>query len=110
MFGFTRIALLVFGIGMFLGGVMGFVKGHSVLSLASGVISLILLSVAFYLSNTKPKLSFGIGVGTAVCLSAVFIERVMKTGKMMPNAMLIGLCVIAAFLFGTALAQSKSTN
>ena len=109
MFGFARIALLVFGIGMFLGGVMGYLKGHSVLSLASGAISLVLLSIAFYFANTKPKLSFQIGVGTAICLTAVFIERVIKTGKMMPNAMLIALCVIAAILFGTALSQTKST-
>ena len=97
---FGRIAMLVYGIGIFLGGTMGYVSKKSLASLAAGIASLVLMGTAFYLAKTKPKVGYAIGTATAAGLALFFLYRVMQTGKMMPNAMLIGLSVIAVILFG----------
>ena len=107
MDGFARIALLVYGVGMFLGGLMGYVKGHSLFSLISGIASVILLSIAFSVAPTQPKVGYGIGIGTAAILACVFVERLVKTGKVMPSAMLIGLSVLAVLVFVAGLNQSR---
>ena len=66
---FGRIAMLVYGIGIFLGGTMGYVSKKSLASLAAGIASLALMGTAFYLAKTKPKVGYAIGTATAAGLA-----------------------------------------
>ncbi len=107
---FARVSMLIYGIGIFLGGTMGYVSKKSLASLAAGIASLALMGTAYFLVQTQPKVGYGLGTATAAGLALFFIYRVMQTQRMMPNAMLVGLSVLAALLFGASMMQSKGSR
>lgn len=97
-----QAVLVVYGLLMLGGGIGGYVSKHSVPSLVSGVISGIVLAVAFVLSMSQPKISFGVGAATATVLAAFFVKRLMTTHKFMPSGGLLLLSLIVAVLLAYA--------
>jgi uncharacterized membrane protein (UPF0136 family) len=83
----TYIVLLVAG------GVMGFVKGKSKVSLITSVASALLLTLCAL--NT---ISFGYSIWILGALLIVFAMRLMKTKKLMPAGLLTILTILAIAL------------
>jgi uncharacterized membrane protein (UPF0136 family) len=92
------IAVLIYGILMLGGGVMGFVTSGSVPSLISGLISGVLLIAAAFMTRSYPKAAYTLATVVTVALIAVFVERFMKTHKVMPSLGLVGLSVVMLIL------------
>jgi uncharacterized membrane protein (UPF0136 family) len=87
-------ALLVAG-----GGVMGYLKVHSKMSLISGLVSGGLLIVAFAVSLSNLASGLMASCGIAIALTVVFALRFQKTQKFMPAGLLAGVSAIAAVLY-----------
>lgn len=91
----AQYTLLVTGIIVALGGVMGFVKAKSKISLIAGGASGLLLVICFFASQTATR--YGLAAGAILCgsLFYLFISRLAKTKKFMPSGVMLIICGIA---------------
>jgi uncharacterized membrane protein (UPF0136 family) len=97
----ARVVMLVYGLLMFGGGLGGYAVAHSKLSLAAGIISALLLGLAYYVSLQQPRVGFGIGAVVAGGLVIVFVRRIQELlAKTPPGSpgMNIGLCTLSALV------------
>ncbi len=94
----VQISLLVYGILVLVGGVIGFVKAKSKVSLIAGGLSGLALICAYMYSTQNPKDGLLIGAGITSLLTIVFAMRLAKTKKLMPSGMLLILTVLEEFL------------
>ncbi len=101
----AAIALISYGVLALGGGIMGYVKSQSLVSLISGIISGILLCGAGGLELSG--IEFGgfdigkyLGITIAAILVLVFIVRLIKTRKFMPAGIMIiaGIATLSAVL------------
>jgi len=90
-----QILMAVYGVLLIAGGVMGYVKGGSRVSLFAGAITGGLCVGATWLSVDQPADGFTIGSLIAFLLTGVGINRLAKTRKFMPAGMILVLSVVA---------------
>jgi len=85
-----------------MGGVVGYIKAKSTKSLLAGLISGVILLVAWFLAIKTPTIGLGIATIMAAVLLVVFIIRFISTKKFMPAGMmmLLNLAAMVAFLVG----------
>jgi len=89
------IAAIAYGILAIGGGIMGYVKAKSKISLFAGVSCGILLIIAgiLPLMGINWGLILGSVIGTLLIIA--FISRLIKTRKLMPSALMIGAGVVS---------------
>jgi uncharacterized membrane protein (UPF0136 family) len=103
---YAQYAVIATAVLVILGGIMGFVKAKSKISLIAGSISGILLGVCFYVSQSEPK--FGL-IGAAVLLTmldAMFAARLAKTKKIMPSGVMVIVCSLAELAVAAGVLQA----
>jgi uncharacterized membrane protein (UPF0136 family) len=86
--------IIVFAFVLLAGGVMGYIKAGSILSLGMSAVSasLLILCATFGL---KGKYGALVTAGLLIiALDFFFIYRVIKTGKMMPGGVMAILCTV----------------
>lgn len=105
---FGRIAIAIYAVIIVAGGVIGYVKAHSLISMIAGVVSGLLLAGAFALTRSNPKAGFGMAAVVSVILIVSFWSRYQKTHNFMPSGLMLVLSVAAALLFGVTLLKSGS--
>ena len=93
-----QVVLGVYGFLLIVGGIMGFVKSQSRVSLFAGAVSGGLCVGAAWLSVDQPSEGFTIGSLVAFLLAGVFINRFAKTRKLMPAGMVLVLSLIVGIL------------
>jgi uncharacterized membrane protein (UPF0136 family) len=102
--------ILVYAVLMLGGGIGGYAKAHSMPSLISGIVSAILLGVGYFMLGTKPKTGYGLSLVVALALTAVFVERAVKTSadpKSMGRSVgLAVLSIVVAAIFGKCMQES----
>ena len=89
-----QIAMGVYGLLLIAGGMMGYVKSRSRVSLFAGAIAGGLCVGATWLSLDQPAEGFTIGSLVALLLTGVFINRFAKTRKFMPAGMILVMSAI----------------
>lgn len=94
MVGPAKIYFIVFGLLTIVGGVIGFVKAGSTISLVAGSVAGILLLVAAFLLPNYLVWGLAVGALTSVLLAGRFIPTFIKTGQAMPAGMMSVLSVI----------------
>ena len=94
----AQIVLAVYGVLMFGGGLMGYVKAGSKMSLIMGTVSAVIIFSGLYLSKAKKKVGYSLIASMSTLLSVTFVIRLVKTGNFMPSGMLVILSVIAAIV------------
>lgn len=94
MFLSTKIYFIVFGILTIAGGIMGYVKAGSTISLIAGAISGLLLLVAAFLLPSHVTAGLTIGLIVSLLLAAQFLPVFFRTGKMMPAGMMSLLSIL----------------
>ncbi|HZO89120.1 MAG TPA: TMEM14 family protein [Chthonomonadaceae bacterium] len=92
--------LLIYGAVLILGGILAYARAQSVMSLVSGVVSGILIYVAYFLSRTQPRSGFALGAIVALLLTVNFALRFR--GKFMPTGLLLLVSVLALGLLCAA--------
>lgn len=82
-----------------IGGVFGYMKAKSTKSLLAGLISGLILLVAWFLAIKTPTVGLGIATLMAAVLLVVFITRFVSTRKFMPAGMMMLLNLVAMMVF-----------
>lgn len=98
-----QIVLGSYGVLLLIGGIIGYVKAKSMVSLGMGIVSAGIAGVSFFLTQTQPILGFGLGATVGLVLTVVFVGRLIKTQKFMPAGVMAILSGIAAIVCGLAL-------
>ena len=93
------ISILAYAVFVAIGGVIGFLKSQSKVSLFSGLGSAALLLVAYIVGRGNPTGGWAIALGCAIALCAVFLMRLKKTGKFMPAGLMGIVSAVAAIAF-----------
>jgi uncharacterized membrane protein (UPF0136 family) len=85
----VAIAVTVYGVLCLLGGVIGYVRAKSKISLASGLLSGILLLIAASLLIQERELGLIIARIITFLLLIVFVRRLIETKKLMPAGLML---------------------
>ncbi|HEY9830084.1 MAG TPA: TMEM14 family protein [Stenomitos sp.] len=95
-------SILVYGVVVLLGGIMGYVKAKSQVSLFSGVGSGLALLVAWFIGRQVPLVGLGLATFLGLVLFIVFVIRFSKTRAFMPAGLmtLFSLAATVIFLLG----------
>jgi len=93
-----QFAMGIYGVLLIAGGMMGYVKLRSRVSLFAGAITGGMCVGATWLSLEQPSDGFTIGSLVAFLLSGVFINRFVKTRKLMPAGIVLVLSLIVGIL------------
>lgn len=94
MWGPARIYFIIFGILTIIGGVIGYVKAGSGVSVIAGSIAGILLLTAAYLLPDHLGLGLAIALIVSLLLAGRFIPNFFATGRVMPAGMMSILSAI----------------
>ena len=94
----TRIYFAIFGLLTIAGGIMGYLKAGSVISVVAGAVSgaLLLLAALLLPEHRVPGLIIGLVV--SLLLAIQFAPKFFSTGKLMPAGMMAVLSVIGIIL------------
>ena len=90
----ARIYFVIFGILTILGGVMGYVKAQSTVSLIAGGVSGILLLLADYLLPGNLVAGLVLALVVSLLLFGQFLPRFIRTRKLMPAGLMTLLSLI----------------
>lgn len=99
LFPIATWSILIYGLVVLLGGVMGYLKAKSQVSLLSGVGSGIALLVAWFVCQQIPSVGLGLATLLALVLFIVFIIRFLKTRAFMPAGLMMASSLAATVLF-----------
>lgn len=99
IFHLANWSILIYGLVVLLGGVMGYVKVKSKVSLLAGVGSGIALLVAWFLSAQFPVVGLGLATLIGLILSIVFISRLLRTRSFMPSGLMMVFSLTATVVF-----------
>ena len=106
MLDLTKIFCFIFGVLTIAGGIMGYVKANSTVSLIAGGISGLLLIVAGVLIGSgKVQAGLILGAVVSLALAGQFVPRFLSTHNFMPAGMMSILSVIGLILTVIALVK-----
>lgn len=94
MLGAAKIYFIVFGILTIAGGIVGYVKAGSVISIIAGSISGILLLVAAWLMPDHQAAGLIVALIVSVLLAGQFVPKFFSTHKMIPAGLMSLLSVL----------------
>jgi len=94
----AKIYFLVFGVLTIAGGIMGYVKAGSVVSIVAGAITGILLIIAGVILPQQREFGLGLGLLTSAILAGQFIPRLFRTRRLMPAGVMSALSVIGIII------------
>src|SRR4030095_7731106 len=104
MIGAAKIYFIMFGILTIAGGIVGYTKAGSVISIVAGSISGVLLLLAAWLMPEHQTAGLIVALVVSLLLAGQFIPKFLQTFKVMPAGLMsvlsaIGIIVaIAAWL------------
>ncbi len=92
-------SILVYALAVALGGVFGYIKAKSNMSLITGLVSGAALLAAWFFATTKPETGLAIATVIGAVLVVVFITRLIRTRKFMPAGLMMSLSFLATAVF-----------
>ena len=107
MIDLTKIYYFIFGALTIAGGIMGFVKKSSYVSLVAGGLSGVLLFIAALWLKDKPQNGLILGAVVSIALAGKFLPKFLKNHDWMPGGTMSVLSVIAIIVTLLAFATKK---
>jgi uncharacterized membrane protein (UPF0136 family) len=101
-------SLLVVALLIFVGGVIGFIKGKSKASIIAGTISSMLLLVCFFVCSYSEVYGYLAAFILLSALDFVFVKRLLKTKKFMPAGMILAICLVEQIILVAAFASAST--
>ncbi len=105
MIDLTKIYYFIFGALTIAGGVMGYVKKHSHVSLIAGGLCGVLLLMAGVMLRDKPQTGLALGGAVSLALVGWSLYNFFPKHKMMPHGMILGFGVLAIVLTAVSFAK-----
>lgn len=99
IFQIANWSILVYGVIVLLGGVMGYLKAKSKVSLLAGSGSGIALLAAWLISRQFPLAGLGLATAIGLILCIVFVMRLLRTRSFMPSGMMMVGSLVATVVF-----------
>jgi uncharacterized membrane protein (UPF0136 family) len=99
LFQIATWSILIYALVVLLGGVMGYLKAKSKVSLFSGLGSGIALLVAWIVCRQAAMAGLGLATLIALVLFVVFILRFLKTRAFMPAGLMMVFSFAATVVF-----------
>src|SRR5437660_12458826 len=90
----ARIYFIVFGALTIVGGIVGYLKAGSVASIIAGSTAGVLLLVAAFLLPEHRTIGLATALIVSFLLAGQFVPKFLRTGRVMPAAMMSILSVI----------------
>jgi uncharacterized membrane protein (UPF0136 family) len=90
-----RVSLSVYIVLLLVGGIMGFAKAGSKISLITSAVFAVLLAVCEFAPVPNGRT---IVLALQVVLLAVFVMRLRKTKKFMPSGLMVAVTILALVL------------
>jgi uncharacterized membrane protein (UPF0136 family) len=94
MLGAAKTYFIVFGLLTIVGGIVGYVKAGSVISVIAGSISGILLLVAAWMMPDHHAAGLIVALIVSVLLAGQFVPKFFSTHKVMPAGLMSVLSVL----------------
>ena len=94
MIGAAKIYFIIFGILTIAGGIVGYVKAGSVVSVIAGSVAGILLLLAAWLMPDHQAAGLIVALLVSLPLAGQFVPKFFKTYKVMPAGLMSALSVI----------------
>lgn len=101
----TKYFLIVFAILTIIGGIIGYAKAGSMVSIVAGGIAGILLLVSFFLLPHQPVGGLVLGLVVSILLAIRFVPILLGGGSFMPAGLMSLLSVLGIIM--TALSLFK---
>jgi uncharacterized membrane protein (UPF0136 family) len=98
MIGPAKIYFIVFGLLTIVGGVIGYAKAGSTISIIAGSISGILLLLAAFLLPGNLAVGLALAAVVSIALAGRFVPAFIKTGHLMPAGLMSVLSVIGIIM------------
>lgn len=98
---------LIYAILLITGGIIGFVKSGSMMSLLVGVLSAILIFLSYVVSKENPLWSYLYIAALSLCLSGFFIVRFFNTYKFWPHGVMLILSVATLCTVGLSFIRAQ---
>ncbi len=95
----SAYALLVYGFFVFIGGMIGYAKAHSLPSLVVGVVSAIILIASSIAMFKQSILGAFVGIALTILLALFFSYRYIQSYKFMPAGLMVLLSLIVIVIF-----------
>ena len=108
----NQISILIsnaYGALLVVGGIMGYMKAHSKISLLTGLISGILVQFACQIGKKKPKEGYLFVSTISLILSVFFCMRFAKTHAFMPSGLMLILSAITLAIVGISFLKEKNS-
>jgi len=90
----AKIYFIIFGLLTIAGGIMGYVKAGSVVSIIAGAITGVLLIVAAFLLPEHRVAGLATALIVSVLLAGQFAPKFFRTGRFMPAGVMAVLSII----------------
>jgi len=94
MLGATKVYFIIFGLLTITGGIVGYVKAGSVISIVAGSISGLLLVAAAFLLPDHQAAGLIVALVISVLLTGQFVPKFFSTHKVMPAGLMSVLSVL----------------
>jgi uncharacterized membrane protein (UPF0136 family) len=94
----VKASLLIVAAIVFVGGLIGLIKGKSKASAIAGTISTLLLVGCYLVASMNELNGFIAGLVVVIALDVVFVKRLHKTKKFMPSGMILVICMGETFI------------
>ncbi len=98
MLGPAKIYFIIFGLLTIVGGLIGYLKAGSSISLISGALAGILLLTAAWVLPSNPAVGLSIGLIVSLLLAGRFVPSFLATQKMMPAGVMAVFSLIGIFV------------
>ena len=99
--------IIVYGVLLVVGGIIGWKKSGSRISLTASLASAVLLAIAHRISLTAPFGGYLLATAVALALTLLFSNRFRKTRKFMPSGMMLVVSGVATLLLAAVAAASR---
>ncbi|HAA29135.1 MAG TPA: hypothetical protein DCE56_17335 [Cyanobacteria bacterium UBA8553] len=100
-------SIVIYAVVVLLGGVMGYLKAKSKVSLFAGIGSGIGLIISWFIFRQEPLVGLGLATLIALLLVIVFIIRFFRTRSFMPSGLMTVFSIAATAVFVVGLLDSS---
>ena len=90
----SNLASTIYSFLLIIGGIMGFVKAHSKMSLLTGLVSGLAILLATKVGANNPKTGYLFVASISLVMAVIFLMRFAHTHAFMPGGLMLILSII----------------